>query len=116
MEEVDYDDWLIEKSEISGFDELDEYLKKAIYETELGFTDEEELKLYEINHSTNTIIFDWTGYKNESERLNQAMEETGCVQGGGLIYHDYILKEELMDWAQEFYTDWKFEMIISYDD
>ena len=108
MTEIDYEDWLIEKSEISGFDDLEEYEKEAIYEVEMGFTDEEELVLYGINYSTHTIFFYWNGHQKEDERIIEIVDSTGCYPG--YIERDDVLKEELADFAHELNVDWKFSI------
>lgn len=106
MGEIDYDDWLEEKSRVSGFDDLEEYVKEAIYETELGFTDEDGLRLYEINYNTNSIVFHWYGQLKEIERIDEITESTGFGQEN--IERDNVLKEELADWAEELDIGWKF--------
>lgn len=106
MEEIDYEDWLIEKSGISGFDDLEEYEKEAIYEVEIGFRDEEGLVLYSINYSTHTIYFYWYGLEKEDERIAEITESTGFAQEN--IERDDVLKEELADFAHELNLDWKF--------
>ena len=115
MGEIDYEDWLIEKSEIDGFCELEEYLKKAIYETELGFTDGEELTLYEIDANLHRIIFEWTGYEKELARMEKDFEESTAFAGNYLIHYDYVFKDTLDEWAQELHIDWELE-ILGYKD
>ena len=111
MEEIDYEDWLIEKSEIDGFCELDEYLKKAIYETELGFTDGEELTLYEIDANFHRIIFQWTGYEKEVGRMEKDFEESTVYAGNYLFDDVNVLNETLDEWAKELEIDWTLEIL-----
>ena len=99
MVEIDYEDWLIEKSEISGFDDLDEDVKEAIYETELGFTGSEGLILYQINPKYNIIYFCWVG---ENELYTEW--DDGTIVGK----YENLLEEYLKEWAEEFHLDWKF--------
>ena len=106
MTEIDYEDWLIEKSEIFGFDDLKEYEKEAIYEVEIGFTDEDGLRLNSINHATHTIFFYWYGYRKEFERIKEISDSTGFYPGD--IRRDEVLKEELADFAHELNVYWKF--------
>ena len=81
MFEKDFDNWLKSKNEIEFFEELDESVKKGVYNAEQKLVDHEEINLVKIDKylpdENNSEIeyelyFDWIGYNKEIER---AMDE-----------------------------------------
>lgn len=73
MKEQDYNKWLESKSEIEDFDEIPETLKKCIYKAEQELEGNEEVELYEISIDERIIIFSWTGFDKELERVADEM-------------------------------------------
>ena len=92
MIEADYNKWLEVKSKIEYFDELDDSIKKELYNVEQDL-DDAELNLVEINkyHSTNDDVdyyefaFEWAWEKD----LKRIKEE--------LIFDEELTDDELME-------------------
>lgn len=81
MFEKNFDKWVESKNKIEFFEELDESVKKGVYDAEQKLIDNEEINLVKIDKylpdDDNSEIeyelyFDWIGYNKEIE---MAMEE-----------------------------------------
>ena len=94
MKEKDYNKWLEAKSEFEDFDEIPETLKKCIYKAEQELEGNEEVELYEISPEERIIVFKWTGFDKELERVADEMgyenpeDAEDIVNGAG---HDMML-------------------------
>ena len=109
MKEKDYNKWLEAKSEVEHFDELDDDVKKMIYEIEQCFCDEdEEINLQEIIIEEKEAYFEWTGFEKTVESVK---EDYGCDEGEAERIADYRVKDNLIDSVNDFtqhFHDWNF--------
>ena len=107
MKEENYEKWLKAKSEVEHFDELNDEVKKTIYDIEQGLEDEWEVELDTVLIEEQEICFDWIGFEKEVERLQHECDydeekayEIADTQSADVL-QDYIFEfvsDDLEDW------------------
>ena len=108
MKEKDYNKWVKAKSEVEHFNELDEDVKKVIYDIEQTFEDADEIELEEINIKDKEAYFHWIGFEKEVELVKEDYDcdEDEAERIADSIRHDQ-LAEYLNDYTHNFH-DWIF--------
>ena len=109
MKEKDYNKWLEAKSEVEHFNELDDDVKKMIYDIEQSFYDgPEEINLEDIIIEKKEVYFYWVGFEKEVERIQEdyGIDEREAEKIADYWSHD-SLTELLNDYTHNFH-DWIF--------